>query len=111
MGLLAWVMMGLAIWHFTIWLPDRFWAGIVGALVGALIGAALFGWIVNGFAVPGRHDTHLGTALEAIPGAVIGIALGREPRRARPGLSFPPLRHRPARASPARPLHRVRNAV
>ena len=25
MGLLAWVMMGLALWHFTIWLPDRYW--------------------------------------------------------------------------------------
>ena len=75
MGLLAWCMMGLAIWHFTIWLPDRFWGGIVGALIGSLIGAALFGWIVNGFAIPGRHDTHLLTALEAIPGALIGIAL------------------------------------
>ena len=31
MGMLAWVMMGLAIWHFTIFLPDRFWGGIVGA--------------------------------------------------------------------------------
>ena len=61
-------MMGLALWHFTIWLPDRFWGGIVGALIGALIGAALFGWIINGFSVPARHDTHLGTALEAIPG-------------------------------------------
>ena len=39
MGLLAWVMMGLAIWHFTIFLPDRFWGGIVGAFVGALVGA------------------------------------------------------------------------
>ena len=36
MGLLAWVMMGLALWHFTIWLPDRYWGGIVGAFVGAL---------------------------------------------------------------------------
>ena len=27
MGLLAWVMMGLALWHYTIWLPDRFWGG------------------------------------------------------------------------------------
>ncbi len=32
MGMLGWVMMGLAIWHFTIFLPDRFWGGIVGAL-------------------------------------------------------------------------------
>jgi hypothetical protein len=39
MGMLAWVMMGLAIWHFTIFLPDRFWGGIVGAFVGALLGA------------------------------------------------------------------------
>ncbi len=75
MGLLAWCMMGLAIWHFTIWLPDRFWGGIVGALIGAVIGAALFGWIVSGFMIPGRHDTHLITALEAIPGALIGISL------------------------------------
>ena len=75
MGMLAWVMMGLAIWHFTIWLPDRFWGGIVGALLGALIGSALFGWIINGFSVPGRHDTHLSTALEAIPGTLIGLAI------------------------------------
>jgi uncharacterized membrane protein YeaQ/YmgE (transglycosylase-associated protein family) len=75
MGMLGWVMMGLAIWHFTIWLPDRFWGGIVGALVGALIGAAVFGLIVNGFVIPGRHDTHIGTVLEAIPGALIGLAV------------------------------------
>jgi uncharacterized membrane protein YeaQ/YmgE (transglycosylase-associated protein family) len=75
MGLLAWVMMGLALWHFTIWLPDRYWGGIVGAFVGALIGAALFGFLVNGFDIPGRHDTTIATALEAIPGALIGMAL------------------------------------
>ena len=38
MGMLGWVMMGLAIWHFTIFLPDRFWGGIVGAFVGSLVG-------------------------------------------------------------------------
>jgi hypothetical protein len=75
MGMLAWVMMGLALWHFTIWLPDRSWGGIVGAFAGALIGAALFGLVVNGFSIPGRHDTHVYTALEAIPGALIGIAI------------------------------------
>jgi uncharacterized membrane protein YeaQ/YmgE (transglycosylase-associated protein family) len=75
MGMLAWVMMGLAIWHFTIWLPDRYYGGIVGAFAGALVGAVLCGLIVSGFQIPGRHATHLSTALEAIPGALIGMAL------------------------------------
>lgn len=75
MGMLAWVMMGLALWHFTIWLPDRYWGGIVGAFLGALIGAAICGLAINGFSIPGRHDTHLSTALEGIPGALIGVAV------------------------------------
>jgi hypothetical protein len=73
--MLAWVVMGLALWHFTIWLPDRSWGGIVGAFLGALVGAVLFGLIVNGFSIPGRHATHISTALEAIPGALIGMAI------------------------------------
>ena len=75
MGALAWVMMGLALWHFTIWLPDRFWGGIVGAFIGALVGSVLFGLIVNGLHVPGESETHLLQAAEAIPGALIGMGL------------------------------------
>ena len=74
MGMLAWVMMGLALWHFTIFLPDHFWGGIVGAFLGALFGAVLFGFAVSGFQVPGPDDTHVLTALEAIPGAIAGMA-------------------------------------
>ena len=74
MAVLAWTMMGLAIWHFTIFLPDRFWGGIVGAFVGALVGAIVIGLAVNGFAVPSQADTHLLSAIEAIPGAMLGIA-------------------------------------
>ncbi len=75
MGMLAWVIMGLALWHFSIWLPDRFWAGIVGALIGSILGAALSGFLFAGATIPGRHDTHLVTALYAIPGAIIGMAV------------------------------------
>jgi hypothetical protein len=75
MGMLAWVMMGLALWHFTIWLPDRYWGGIVGAFIGALVGAVLSGLLISGFTIPGRHATHFSTALEAIPGALLGMAI------------------------------------
>ena len=75
MAMLVWAMMGLALWHFTIFLPDRFWGGIVGAFLGALFGAILIGLIVNGFNVPGEADTTLASALEAVPGALAGIGL------------------------------------
>jgi hypothetical protein len=74
MSMLVWVMMSIALWHFTIWLPDRFYGGIVGALLAAIAGSVLFGLAVSGFTVPGRHDTHIGAALEAIPGSLIGLA-------------------------------------
>ena len=75
MALFAWVMMGLAIWHFTIWLPDHFWGGIVGAFLGALIGAIIIGLVINGFSVPGREETHLLQAIEGAPGALIGLGI------------------------------------
>ncbi|HXD59405.1 MAG TPA: hypothetical protein VN606_15875 [Thermoleophilaceae bacterium] len=74
MSMLVWVMMGIALWHFTIFLPDRFWGGIVGAFIAAIIGAVLVCLIIHGFSIPGRHDTNIADALEAIPGALIGLA-------------------------------------
>jgi hypothetical protein len=74
MALVVWFTVGLALWHFTVFLPDRFWAGIVGALLGAVFGAMLSGGIAQ--IVSGRTigDTDIGTALVAIPGTLIGIA-------------------------------------
>ena len=75
MGALVWIMVGLAIWHFTVFLPDRFAGGIVGAFLGALFGSFIFGLIVNLGSIPGRADTDLLTGLEAVPGAIIGLAI------------------------------------
>ena len=75
MSMLVWIMMAIAIWHFTIWVPDRFWGGIVGALLAAMAGAVVFGVLVSGLKVPGESDTHLLAAIESIPGALIGLAL------------------------------------
>jgi uncharacterized membrane protein len=80
MAMLGWVIMGLAIWHFTIWLPDRYWGGIVGALVGSLIGAIVGALIINAVRVsslniPGERATDVVVVLYAVPGALLGIAL------------------------------------
>jgi hypothetical protein len=75
MSMLVWVMMAIAIWHFTVWVPDHFWGGIVGALLAAIAGSVVFGLIVSGFKVPGENDTHLLAAIESIPGALIGLGL------------------------------------
>jgi hypothetical protein len=75
MAMLVWVMAGLAIWHFTVFLPDNFMGGIVGAFCGALLGAVIFGVAVNGGTIPGESETDLLTGVEAIPGAVIGLAI------------------------------------
>ena len=43
MSLLVWVMMGIAIWHFAVFVPDRFWGGIVGAFLAGLVLTPLLG--------------------------------------------------------------------
>ena len=74
MAALAWVMMGLAIGHFAIFIPDRFWGGIVGSLLCAIVGAVIIGLIFSGFSVPGNGTITVMNAVEAIPGALLGLA-------------------------------------
>jgi len=73
--MVVWVMMGIAVWHFTVFLPDRFWGGIVGAFVAAFLAAAIVGFLVNGLTIPGQNDTDIVQALIAIPAAMVGLAI------------------------------------
>ena len=75
MALLVWFTMGIALWHFTVFLPDHFWQGIVGAFLGSVIGAIVFGGIVELITDKGLGDTDLSTALTAVPGVAIGLAV------------------------------------
>jgi len=75
MAMLCWVMMGLAVWHFTVFVPDRFLGGIVGAFLAAIAGSIVFGLIVSGLSMPARDDVSVVTALEGIPGSIIGMAI------------------------------------
>jgi hypothetical protein len=75
MSILAWSMMGIAIWHYAVFVPDRFLGGIVGAFFAALIGAVTVAFVINGFSAPGRTDTALIQAFLAIPGSIAGLGL------------------------------------
>ncbi len=75
MSALIWFTVGVALWHFTVFVPDRFWGGIVGAFLAASIFAALFGIVVNGGSIPGTDDTDIVQAMLAIPRAAIRLGL------------------------------------
>ena len=75
MAPLVWFTTAIAIWHFTVFVPDRFWGGIVGAFLGAIAGGMLSGLIYQ--LATGRTigDTDITTVLVAIPGTLIGLAV------------------------------------
>jgi ABC-type Fe3+ transport system permease subunit len=75
MAPLVFFMTGIALWHFTVFLPDHFWQGIVGAFLGAVLGALVFGMIVQEVSGKSLGDTDLGTALIAVPGVAIGLGV------------------------------------
>jgi hypothetical protein len=75
MAALVWFTMGVAIWHFTVFVPDRFVGGIVGAFVGSSTGAMVSGAIAQIALGQGIGDTDLATALYAVPGAVLGLGV------------------------------------
>ena len=58
-------MMGIAVWHFAVFVPDRFCGGIVGAFRAAALGSVAIGVLLAGGQI---DDPSLLTALEAIPG-------------------------------------------
>jgi hypothetical protein len=75
MALLVWFMTGIALWHFTVFLPDRFWQGIVGAFLGAVAGAMISGAVAQVASGRTIGDTDLATVLYALPGIALGLAV------------------------------------
>ena len=75
MALVVFFTIGIALWHFTVFVPDRFWQGIVGAFLGSVLGAIVFGLIVQEASGKSLGDTDIGTALIAVPGVLIGLAI------------------------------------
>ena len=75
MSVFVWAMVGIALWHFAVLVPDRFVGGIIGAFLAALSGALLTGLLLPTPGIPVENPPGVGEALWAIPGAIIALAL------------------------------------
>jgi uncharacterized membrane protein YeaQ/YmgE (transglycosylase-associated protein family) len=74
-AVLTWIMISLAIWHFTVFVPDKFVGGIIGAFAASMVGAIIGGFILSGFSMPSRDETDLVTMLLGVPGTLIALAI------------------------------------
>ena len=74
MSVFVWSMVGIALWHFTIFVPDRFLGGIVGAFLAAWIGALVSGFVLVGLEAPADNPPGVRHVLYAVPGAMAGLA-------------------------------------
>lgn len=73
MSVFVWVMVGIALWHVSVLVPDRFYGGIVGALVAAVAGALASGYLLPEPGVPSHNPPGLAQALWPVPGAVAAM--------------------------------------
>ena len=46
MSILVWAMIGIAMWHFAVLVPDKFTGGIIGAFLAAVAGALAAGYLL-----------------------------------------------------------------
>jgi hypothetical protein len=69
----VWSMMGLAVWHFTVFLPPRFWGGIIGAFLVSLAGALASGVLLPQPGIPLGNPPGVAEALWAVPGAIAAL--------------------------------------
>jgi len=72
-SVLVWSMVGIALWHFTVLLPDRFAGGIIGAFLAALVGALVSGYALPVPGLPTENPPGMAEAVWALPGAVIAL--------------------------------------
>ena len=74
MSVFVWVMIGVALWHFSVLVPDRFYGGIIGALIAAVGGAmASVSYLLPSPGIPLRNPPGLSEALWPIPGSIVAL--------------------------------------
>jgi uncharacterized membrane protein YeaQ/YmgE (transglycosylase-associated protein family) len=75
MSVFVWVMIGMAIWHGCVLVPDRFYGGIVGAFAAAVIGALTTGYLLPTPGIPPHNPPGIAAALWPVPGTLLALVL------------------------------------
>jgi hypothetical protein len=75
MAAVVWFTMGVALWHFTVFVPDYFRGGIIGAFLASIAGAMVTGAAAQIALGKGIGETDIATALFAVPGVAIALAI------------------------------------
>jgi uncharacterized membrane protein YeaQ/YmgE (transglycosylase-associated protein family) len=73
MSVFVWVMIGVALWHLSVLVPDRFYGGIIGALLAAVAGALVSGYLLPSPGVPMDNPPGVSAALWPIPGSLVAL--------------------------------------
>ena len=74
MSVFVWVMMGIAVWHGCVLVPDRFYGGLVAAFATAVAGAVISGYALPTPGIPPHNPPGLTEALWPLPGCLIALA-------------------------------------
>ena len=75
MSVFVWAMVGVALWHFAVLVPDKFYGGIIGAFLAAFGGGILSGFLLPTPGVPLANPPGVVEALWPIPGALLALVL------------------------------------
>lgn len=73
MSVFVWVMVGVALWHLSVLVPDRFYGGIIGALIAAIAGATVSGYLLPSPGIPPANPPGVTEALWPIPGSLLAL--------------------------------------
>lgn len=74
MSVFVWSMIGIALWHFTVLVPDKFAGGIIGAFLAAWFGAMATGFLLDGLAMPNDNPPGVHQVIYALPGSIAALA-------------------------------------
>jgi len=74
-SVLVWAMIGIAIWHLVVRLPDKFYGGIIGAFLASLGGALLSGYLLPSPGIPEANPPGVQEAIWPIPGTLLAVVV------------------------------------